>query len=316
MDQTMSNTKGIITLGTRGSKLALWQTDHVCDALLRAWPGLEAQTRIITTQGDRTLDLPLPAIGGKGVFTAELEDALLRSEIDLAVHSLKDLPTTQTPGLIIGAILERADPHDALISREDYTLEALPRGATVGTSSSRRRAQLLHMRPDLQIRDLRGNADTRIAKALDPEGPYDAILLAVAGVQRLGRDEVVGEIVSLDMLLPAPGQGALAVQCRDEEESHALLAPLSHAPTTLHTSAERAFLAGLGGGCAVPVAAYAWTEDDRLHLRGRVTGADGARQVEVSGQGAATLDSAWRLGMRLARNALKEGAQELLEATP
>ena len=181
----MSSSERIIWLGTRGSRLARWQTDHVREALLRAWPGLEGQTRVITTQGDRALDTPLPAIGGKGVFTAELEQALLRGEIDLAVHSLKDLPTTQTPGLIIGAILKRADPRDALINREGYTLAKLPRGATVGTSSSRRRAQLLHMRSDLQIRDLRGNVDTRIAKALDPDGPYDAILPALAGVQRL-----------------------------------------------------------------------------------------------------------------------------------
>jgi hydroxymethylbilane synthase len=316
MEQTMSSSERVIWLGTRGSKLARWQTDHVREALLRAWPSLEAETRIITTQGDRALDQPLPAIGGKGVFTAELEDALLRGEIDLAVHSLKDLPTTQTPGLIIGAILERADPRDALISREGYTLATLPQGATVGTSSSRRRAQLLHMRPDLHIRDLRGNVDTRIAKALDPDGPYDAIVLALAGVQRLRRAEVVGEMISLETLLPAPGQGALAVQCRDEEESRALLASLNHAPTALQVTAERAFLAGLGGGCAVPVAVYAWTEDERLHLHGCVTAPDGARQVDVRGKGAATLDGARRLGERLARNALKEGARELLEAAP
>ncbi len=158
-------------LGTRGSKLALWQTDHVREALLSAWPQLDAQTRIITTQGDRALDKPLPVVGGKGAFTAELEDALLRSEIDVAVHSLKDLPTAQTPGLMIGAVLARGDPRDAFISREGYTLTTLPHGATVGTSSLRRGAQLLHMRPDLHILDLRGNVDTRIAKALDPAGP-------------------------------------------------------------------------------------------------------------------------------------------------
>jgi hydroxymethylbilane synthase len=316
MDPTMSNTGRIITLGARGSKLARWQTDHVRDALLRAHPGLEAQARVITTQGDRTLDLPLPVVGGKGVFTAELEDALLRGEIDLAVHSLKDLPTTQTPGLIIGAILERADPRDALISREDVTLAALPLGATVGTSSPRRGAQLLHTRPDLHIRDLRGNVDTRIAKALDPGGPYDAILLALAGVQRLGREEVVGELIALDTLLPAPGQGALAVQCRDDEESRELLAPLNHAPTTLQTTAERSFLAGLGGGCAAPVAAYSWTEGDRLRLHGRVTATDGARQVDVRGESEAALDDALALGRRLAEAALEEGARELLEAAP
>ena len=167
----MNSSKRIVWLGTRGSRLARWHTDHVREALLRAWPGLDAKARVITTQGDRTLDTPLPVIGGKGVFTAELEEALLRGEIDLAVHSLKDLPTTPTPGLMIGAILERANPRDTLISREGHTLATLPPGATVGTSSSRRRAQLLHMRPDLQIRDLRGNVDNRIYKALNRDSP-------------------------------------------------------------------------------------------------------------------------------------------------
>jgi hydroxymethylbilane synthase len=286
----------------------------VREALLRAWPDLNAQEHIIATKGDRTLDQPLPVVGGKGVFTAELEEALLRGEIALAVHSLKDLPTTQTPGLIIGAILERADPRDALFSRAGYTLATLPHGATIGTSSLRRGAQALHMRPDLHIHDLRGNVDTRIAKALDSDGPYDAILLALAGVQRLEREEVVSEIIPVDTLLPAPGQGALAAQCRDEEESRTLLAPLNHAPTALHVTAERAFLAGLGGGCAVPVAAYAWTEGDRLHLRGRVTATDGVRQVDVRGRSDATLDDALALGRRLAETALDEGARELLEA--
>lgn len=312
----MSRPERIVWLGTRGSRLARWQTDHARELLLRAWPALDARARVMTTQGDRTLDLPLPAVGGKGVFTAELEDALLRGEIDLAVHSLKDLPTLQTPGLIIGAILERADPRDALISREGYTLATLPAGAAIGTSSLRRGAQMLHIRPDLHVRDLRGNVDTRIAKALDPDGPYDAVILALAGVQRLGRAEVAGELLPLDTLLPAPGQAAIAVQCRDEEESRTLLAPLNHAPTIHHVTAERAFLAGLGGGCAVPVAAYAWTEDERLRLRGRVTAPDGARQVDVRGEDAATLNGAQALGARLALSALEQGARELLEAAP
>jgi hydroxymethylbilane synthase len=312
----MSSPKRIVWLGTRGSRLARWQTDHAREALVRAWPGLDTQARIITTQGDRALDQPLPAVGGKGVFTAELEDALLRDEIDLAVHSLKDLPTTQTPGLIIGAILERADPRDALVSRGGYTLQTLPRGATVGTSSLRRGAQLLHVRRDLSIRDLRGNVDTRITKALDPDGPYDAIVLALAGVQRLGREDDISEILPLETLLPAPGQAALAVQCRNEDESRALLAPVNRTPTAICVSAERAFLAGLGGGCAVPIAAYAWTEDDRLLLRGRVMAPDGARQVDAQGESDASLDGALALGERLALGALEEGARDLLEAAP
>jgi len=232
------------------------------------------------------------------------------------VHSLKDLPTALAQGLVIGAIPARADPRDALISRAGHTLETLPHGATVGTSSPRRGAQLLHARPDLRIRDLRGNVDTRIAKALDPDGPYDAIVLALAGVQRLAREEVISEIIPIEMLLPAPGQAALAVQCRDEEESRALLAPITDAPTVLHVTAERAFLTGLGGGCAVPVAAYAWTESGRLHLRGRVTATDGGRQVDVRLDGAISSDGASDLGRRLAQSALEQGARELLEAKP
>jgi hydroxymethylbilane synthase len=312
----MSNAPRGVRLGTRRSTLAQWQTNHVRELLVHAWPSLDTQVKLVTTHGDRSLDLPLSVIGGKGAFTAELEQALLQREVDLAVHSLKDLPTMQTPALIIGAIPERADPRDALISRADYTLETLPRGATVGTSSLRRGAQLLHARADLQIRDLRGNVDTRIAKALDPDGPYDAIALALSGVQRLRREEVVSQILPLDTLLPAPGQAALAVQCRDEEESRALLAALAHWPTTVCVTAERAFLAGLGGGCAVPVAAYAWAEDDRLHLRGRVTASDGTRQVDVREDGAVTLDAALALGGRLAQVALAQGASALLEAAP
>jgi len=312
----MSNTLRSVQLGTRRSTLAQWQTNHVRELLLHAWPSLDTQVTIVTTHGDRSLDLPLSVIGGKGAFTAELEQALLQREVDLAVHSLKDLPTMQTPGLIIGAIPERADPRDALISRAGYTLETLPRGATVGTSSLRRGAQLLHARADLQIRDLRGNVDTRIAKALDPDGPYDAIALALSGVQRLRREEVVNQILPLDTLLPAPGQAALAVQCRDGEEWRALLAPLAHSPTTVCVTAERAFLAGLGGGCAVPVAAHAWAVDDRLHLRGRVTAIDGTRQVDVREDGAVTLDAALALGGRLAQIALAQGAGALLEAAP
>jgi hydroxymethylbilane synthase len=312
----MSNALHSVRLGTRRSTLAQWQTNHVRELLLHAWPSLDTQVTIVTTHGDRALDLPLSVIGGKGAFTAELEQALLHREVDLAVHSLKDLPTTQSPGLIIGAIPERADPRDALISRGGYTLETLPHGATVGTSSLRRGAQLLHARADLQIRDLRGNVDTRIAKALDADGPYDAIALALSGVQRLQREEVVSQILPLDTLLPAPGQAALAVQCRDEGEWRALLAPLAHSPTTVCVTAERALLAGLGGGCAVPVAAHAWAEDDRLHLRGRVTAIDGTRQVDVCEDGVVTLDAALALGGRLAQIALAQGASALLEAAP
>ena len=173
---------------------------------------------MITTTGDRMLDTPLPAIGGKGVFTAELEQALRERSIDLAVHSLKDLPTAASPGLAVGAVIERADSADVLVSRNGHSVRSLPHGARVGTSSSRRAAQLLYARPDLQIIDLRGNAGTRLRKALDPSGPYDAVVVALAALERLGRMEVVSEVISEDMMLPAPGQGAIAVQCRDEAD--------------------------------------------------------------------------------------------------
>ena len=305
-----------VRIGTRGSALALWQAHQVRALLMRAWPTLVVEIEVMKTQGDVTLDSPLPQIGGKGVFTAELEAALRSGRIDLAVHSLKDLPTEDSPGLIIGAIPERGDPRDALVSRGSHTLDALPTGAAVGTSSLRRAAQLLVLRPDLRLLDIRGNVDTRIRKALDEDGPYDAIVLALAGLERLGRAEEASQWLPLEVMLPAPGQGALAVQCRDEQASRELLAPLSHRATTLAVTAERAFLAALGGGCAVPVAAHATYSQRRLSLRGRVTSPDGSRQVDVSLSGSASLKGALALGQKLAEMALAQHADELLEAAP
>ena len=246
-----------IRLGSRKSKLALWQTHHVCDLLQAAWPGLKVEIQIISTTGDQILDTPLPLIGGKGVFTAELEAALREGAIDAAVHSLKDLPTESPPGLTVGATPHRVRPDDVLISREGYQLDTLPRGATVGTSSRRRAAQLLHLRPDLQMADIRGNVPTRIDKGLAEDGPYDAIILAYAGLERLGLLEATSQVLPLGQMLPAPGQGALGIQCRDEAESLALLAPLNDISTNVAVTAERTFLSGLGGGCAMPIAAYA-----------------------------------------------------------
>lgn len=305
-----------VRLGTRGSALARWQTDHVADLLRAAWPGLAVHVHIIATRGDRTLDTPLPLLGGKGLFTAELEAALRSGDIDLAVHSLKDLPTGPTAGLVIGATPRRANPADVLVSRDGRTLETLPDGATVGTSSRRRAAQLLRHRPDLRIIDVRGNVDTRLRKALDPDGLYDAIVLAYAGVARLGRLDAVSQEIPLDVMLPAPGQGALAVQCRDAAASRALLAPVNDPETEVAVAAERAFLAGLGGGCAVPVAAYAVIEGGQLHLRGRVAAPDGSAQIDVRAVGAASVAGAQRLGADLAGTALAQGAAAILEAMP
>jgi hydroxymethylbilane synthase len=306
----MDEARRLLRLGTRGSALARWQTDYVAGLLAAAWPALACEVVEFRTQGDRVLDTPLPLLGGKGVFTAELEAALHSGDIDFAVHSLKDLPTEMPAGLALGAVPVRAEAADVLVSRAGYTLETLPQGATVGTSSRRRAAQLLHHRPDLRILDVRGNVDTRIRKALAVDGPYDALLLAHAGLARLGHTDVITQVLPLDVMLPAPGQGALGIQCRAEASTLALLAPLNHAPTRLAVDAERAFLVGLGGGCAVPIAAYATVEDGHLHLRGRVTAVDGGLQIDVAIAGLA--DDAAGLGARLAELALAQGAAQLL----
>ncbi len=305
----MRDQRGPLRLGTRGSALALWQTHYVVDLLRAAWPNLTCEVVVLRTQGDRMIDAPLPRLGGKGVFTAELEAALRDGDIDLAVHSLKDLPTELPAGLALGAVPQRAEAADALVSRQGHTLETLPQGAAVGTSSLRRAAQLLYRRPDLRLLDVRGNVDTRLRKALAADGPYDALLLAQAGLTRLGRADAIAQVLPLDVMLPAPGQGALAIQCRDEASTLALLAPLNHTPTRQAVTAERAFLTRLGGGCAVPVAAYAVVTEGRLSLRGRVTAPDGSRQIDVALEGVA--DDAAALGARLAESALAQGAAAL-----
>jgi hydroxymethylbilane synthase len=281
-------------------------------ALLRAaYPGLTIEIEVISTRGDRVLDVPLPSIGGKGVFTEELELALRERRIDLAVHSLKDLPVASGAGLAIGAIPARADARDALVSRRGERLSDLPAGAVVGTSSLRRIAQLRRHRPDLSIRDMRGNVDTRVRKL--QQGEYDAILLACAGLDRLGLSSVISERLSLEQMMPAPGQAALGVQCRDDVQSLLLLGPLNDHRAEVSVRAERAFLAGLGGGCSVPVAAYAAILDGHLTLEGRVTSVDGSRQVDVSlTQAVATVEEADALGLAAAHEAARQGAKDLL----
>ncbi len=306
-----ANSSQHVRLGTRSSDLALWQTHHVRQLIAAAWPAVDVAVDTFSTRGDQILDTPLPLIGGKGLFTAELESALRGGDIDAAVHSLKDLPTETPEALTVGAIPERANPADVLISRGGLTLGRLPLGATVGTSSRRRAAQLLNARPDLTIADIRGNVPTRIRKALDPDGPFDAVVLAYAGLQRLERLDVISQVLPLELMLPAPGQGALAVQCRDEAHSLELLAPLDHRPTRVAVTAERRFLAGLGGGCAVPIAAYARLEGQELRLQGRIAALDGSRQIDVSGRAPAAEAAA--LGDRLAGEALALGAAQLLE---
>jgi hydroxymethylbilane synthase len=316
----MPPTVPIVRLGTRSSALAQWQTAYAQQLLCHAWPHVRTAVHTITTQGDRVLDTPLPMVGGKGLFTAELEAALRSHAIDLAVHSLKDLPTELAEGLVVGAIPRRSDPADVLVSRCGYTLETLPLGATVGTSSHRRAAQILSQRRDLHIADMRGNVDTRIHKALEPGSIYDAIILAYAGLERLGHLDVVSQVLSLEQMLPAPGQGALGIQCRDEATALALLARIHHPETATAVGAERAFLACLGAGCALPVAPYARLEHGELHLRGRVLALDGLAQIDVSATahiGETTgpnMRLAYQMGIELAQVALEKGANVLLEA--
>lgn len=299
------------TIGTRTSNLARWQTDHVITQLRESWPQETLETRPFVTQGDKTLDKPLPEIGGKGLFTAELEQALLTGEIDMAVHSLKDLPTTNPDGLIVGAVLARADARDVLLAREPYRLGSLPQGATVGTSSLRRKAQLLLNRPDLNVQPIRGNVETRIQKMLD--GQYEAIVLAAAGVERLGLTAHVQQYLPLNIMMCAPGQGAIAVQCRaDDAETRELLKTIHHVETAVCVHAERTFLNRLGGGCATPVAAYAVrTRQNRIQMSAIVASVDGKDEIMVRGEG----NHPHELGQRLALDALNKGARALLEAT-
>lgn len=301
-----------LAFATRPSALARWQTQWVIKALQKIHPTLECEEKVIATQGDRILDKPLPEIGGKGLFTQELESELLNGYVHCAVHSLKDLPVENPAGLTIGCIPMRAEVRDALISRDGYTVATLPKNASIGTSSLRRASQILSLRPDVKTESLRGNVDTRLRKALD--GQYDAIILAGAGLTRLGLDNHVTEWLSLDVMLPAPGQGALAVQCRaDDHSTLSLLAPLDDESTRKAVLAERAFLSGLGGGCAVPVAAHAMTsvQSSVISLTGLVISEDGRKVVKVKGQGR----DASQLGNELAQQAIAQGADEILKLT-
>ena len=308
----------IIRIGSRASKLSLWQARFAAD-LIREHYDVRVELKPFQTRGDRIRSRPLTAIGGKGLFTQELEAALRRQEIDCAVHSLKDLPTEEAEGLCLGAVPQRGNPHDVLVSREGKSLSSLPMGARIGTGSRRRRAQLLYHRPDLHILNIRGNVPTRMQKLMAAGGGYDAIVLAAAGLERLEMSDRISDTFAIPRMVSAAGQGALAIQCRAEPEATDFFAPLTDEATQLAVTAERAFLAALGGGCSLPVGAYAFVEGHRLHLRGRVTAVDGGRQVDVAGETARVSDgksiqSARQLGVDLARRALQQGAAEILPA--
>jgi hydroxymethylbilane synthase len=310
-----NNTRDHITIGTRQSQLAVWQAEYVTSLLRERYPALDVSLRFFVTKGDRVLDKPLPEIGGKGLFTAELESALRAGEIDLAVHSLKDLPTDMAEGFILGATTPREKPNDVLISRDGKKLDELPEGAVVGTSSLRRVAQLKAVQPDLKTESLRGNVPTRINKALDPNGPYDAIILAFAGVDRLKLSQHITQILPTEIMLPAPAQGALGIQCRaDDEWMYSILAPLNHDETRIAVEAERTFLNRLDSGCRLPVAALSWIENGRLILIGRVANLDGDQVITVRRDSAEiTRESAVQLGEQIADEAIQRGANKLLD---
>jgi hydroxymethylbilane synthase len=301
-----------ITIGTRGSLLALWQTNWVKAQLEKHHPGIEVEIKVISTKGDRVLDVSLPKLGeqGKGLFTKELEDALFEHRADLAVHSLKDLPTELPAGLQIGAICEREDVRDALVARAGIkSFVELPGRALIGTSSLRRQAQLLAARPDLVIEPIRGNVDTRLRK-LD-EGSYDAIVLAAAGLHRLGHADRITERLSEELMVPAVGQGALAIETRaNDSVIDEIIHALDHEATRLACRAERAFLRGLGGGCLVPIAAHATIEADLMTLNGLVASPDGSEIVRERRSGPSRAPEI--LGQQLADELLARGAERLL----
>jgi hydroxymethylbilane synthase len=299
----------VLRLGTRGSPLALRQAEEVRRALEASRPGLRVHLIPVKTHGDRVKEVPLPQVGVKGIFAKEIEEALLSGEVDVAVHSLKDLPTVLPQGLLIGAVTRREDPRDALISRGKEGLFSLPHGARVGTSSLRRRAQLLAQRPDLVVLPLRGNLDTRLRKL--EAGEVDALVVAAAGLIRMGWEDRASEFLPLEVSLPAPGQGALALEIRRDGDA-LLLSSLDHLPTRLATEAERAFLRRLEGGCQVPIGAFGQIEGGTLRLSGFVASLEGKPIVRGSVEGPP--EDPQSLGEHLAQRLLAEGAGEILEA--
>jgi hydroxymethylbilane synthase len=298
-----------IRIGTRGSALALAQTHWVKRSLEERYADLRVEIVTIKTSGDRFLTAPIQAIG-KGIFVKEIEEALLGNEIDLAVHSLKDLPTQMTPGLTIAAIPEREDARDALVSKSHAALKDLPAGARIGTGSLRRKAQLLYHRLDLSIQPIRGNVDTRLKKM--DQGEVDGLIMAAAGLNRLGLSERVSEFLAPEICLAAPGQGALGLETRAGDRAVSVVEFLGHAPTVLEVTAERAFLEQLGGGCQLPVGARAWVEGDRLKLAGVIAEPDGQKLFREECEGPAA--QAAHLGKALAERLLRLGAGKFIDA--
>ena len=299
-----------IKIGSRGSALALWQANWVRDSLLKQWPELIVTIEKITTSGDRFLDAPLSRVGGKGLFTKEIEEALLDHRVDIAVHSMKDVPAALPEDLSIAVITEREDPRDVLISKENITLKNLPQGARVGTSSLRRQAQLLKFRPDLKITPLRGNVVTRISK-LENDG-LDAIILAAAGVKRLQWQDKISEYIDINICLPAIGQGALGLEIRGNDKNVLqYISDLDHYQTHIELTAERALLKKLQGGCQVPIAAHAKVDGENIKLTAMVSSLDGKRFIEENG--IEPLEMAEQLGLDIAEKLLLNGANEIIQ---
>ena len=300
-----------LKIATRQSPLALWQAEHIKARLEALHADVTVELVTFVTQGDKILDTPLAKIGGKGLFVKELEAALLDGRADLAVHSMKDVPMALPEGLTLAVICEREDPLDAFVSNTYSHFDALPQGAKVGTSSLRRKCQILKQRPDLNIIDLRGNVGTRLSK-LDA-GNYDAIILASAGLKRLGLAERIRHTLTPDMSLPAVGQGALGLECREDDQVVLdYILPLMHEQTDVCVRAERAFNAYLEGGCQVPIAGYATLQNGHIHLEGRVGSVDGAILLQATQTG--TMTEAEQLGVALAKDLVSQGADELLKA--
>jgi hydroxymethylbilane synthase len=298
-----------LRIATRKSALALWQANHVKDLLRSAHPGIEVELVKIVTRGDRILDRPLADIGGKGLFLKELEHAMLDGQADLAVHSMKDVPAVMADGLVLDAVLPRANPYDALVSREGHDFAQLPAGSRVGTSSLRRRAQLLSQRPELEVLDLRGNVDTRLAK-LD-RGDYDAVILACAGLERLGLGERITETLKPPAWLPASTQGIIGLQCRaDDPRTRALIEPLADEAAMLVANAERAVAQVLEATCQVPLAVHAVLAGDKIRLQARVDAPDGSHGASAEGEALAGQGA--ELGRQLAGELLAGGAAEIM----
>jgi hydroxymethylbilane synthase len=298
-----------IRIGTRASALALWQAEWVKSEIEKRYPGMTVTLTKIKTTGDKILDVPLAKVGGKGLFVKEIEEAMLENEIDIAVHSMKDVPTFFPDGLHLSCITKREDARDALLSRNNTTFKDLPRGANVGTSSLRRQAQLMSLRPDFVIHQLRGNVGTRLQKL--KEGKFDAIILAAAGVKRLGLEANVSEYLSPEISLPAIGQGALGIECRvDDRELNDLIAFFNHADSRTCVTGERALLRRLEGGCQVPIACYGQIASGKLKLIGLVGSVDGKRIIRDSIEGEP--EKAEKLGVVLAEKLLAQGADVVL----